>query len=170
MSKRKHATLSRSLVSLILVLQDQRCIYCERQLSMREKHNRDKIPTVDHATPLSMGGEPYGDNVVIACWTCNHMKGPLDEATFRRLRHDQKARKAAVVAACIAASARANTTQNEDRVEMRRLATCSRARLHERLNALVDKRRGDLSVRQWFASLSIPRQTRVQNAFEGIAK
>jgi hypothetical protein len=159
MSRRKNPYISRSLVSLILALQDYRCVYCDRHLSMREKTDRDHMPTVDHATPLSMGGEPLGDNVVIACWTCNHDKGPLDAETFRSLRLDQQACKRAVAAACHAATARAKTKPPEDRAAYLRFAAISRLRLHKRITTLIDERRGDLSIREWFIARSVEAQS-----------
>ena len=114
-----------------------------------KNHKLHDMPTVDHRTPLSMDGEPYGDNVVVACWECNHRKGPLDEATFRALGNDFQARKAAVRAAHNAAERRL-PRKIFDAGEW----VASKQRLWNRINDRIDVMRGDLSIRAWFAGLS----------------
>lgn len=47
-----------------------RCRYCGLDLYAYDTYN-----VLDHVTPLSRGGGPGDDNVVIACRDCNHLKG-----------------------------------------------------------------------------------------------
>jgi hypothetical protein len=136
----------------MMFLQENQCWYCRRQLTMRSAILQE-TPTIDHMTPLTMGGEPFGDNIVVACWRCNHLKGPLDAETFQKTQHDSRARKAAVVAANLAATKRAASRRPETQAEreMRgRIARSSRDRLWKKVYRVIDEQRGDRSIREWF--------------------
>ena len=50
-----------------LDIQDGKCYYCRYPLTMRVN--------IDHAIPVSKGGNNRLENLVIACWTCNKEKG-----------------------------------------------------------------------------------------------
>jgi HNH endonuclease len=156
--KRKNITIPRSLVSLILILQHQCCWYCQRVLSMRGGKRTSQTATIDHKTPLWMGGEPYGDNVCVACWECNHLKGPLDEETFRAVRHNARLRKEALIAAQIAAQACAESRKpntHEEKIERAASIAQSRERLWARVRTRFDELRGDMSLREWFAARAL---------------
>lgn len=47
------------------------CVYCHKKLKYDES-------TLDHVHALVTGGSDHGkENMVLACWNCNHKKGPL---------------------------------------------------------------------------------------------
>lgn len=45
------------------------CWYCLREF------NADLPSTLDHVIPLSQGGTNENENLVLACFTCNQIKG-----------------------------------------------------------------------------------------------
>ncbi len=60
-----------------------RCTYCQRPL----KHRHSECPlafTNDHLVPLSRGGT----KTVPACKTCNHIKGDMMPADWRRYQRE----------------------------------------------------------------------------------
>lgn len=68
----------------------KQCFFCTRPVrgtgSDRTKpHGRTK----DHLVPRWAGGQG-GYNLVSCCQKCNTLKGPLDAATFLRVRHNGK--------------------------------------------------------------------------------
>lgn len=67
-----------------------RCGYCGRPMVDPRAAAKDRESplraTIDHLTPLSAGGRDEPTNRVAACQACNVLKGPLDVATFLRLR------------------------------------------------------------------------------------
>lgn len=62
------------------------CYYCQCYLT-------EKQVTIDHKRPLSRNGAPGGDNVVIACASCNNAKGSLTDEEFFKYRYDPEALK-----------------------------------------------------------------------------
>lgn len=44
------------------------CTYCHREF------NENETPTIDHVIPLALGGTSQLENLVLACWRCNHRK------------------------------------------------------------------------------------------------
>ncbi len=89
---------NRQLVSMLLLRQDGKCFYCDNAIWIHADHGKEthRKATLDHKTPLALGGEPYGDNVVAACRLCNGCKGPLDAETYMRVRNDHAQRKALI--------------------------------------------------------------------------
>ncbi len=63
---------------------DRRCHYCEIKMENVPKHGLPgpKSCTVDHKTPLILGGDDAPENWVLACWQCNNDKGALTEGEF----------------------------------------------------------------------------------------
>lgn len=55
------------------------CFYCSRALNL-------KNATFDHIIPKSHGGKLVYENVVIACFDCNHERGNMDAGEFLRLK------------------------------------------------------------------------------------
>lgn len=48
------------------------CVYCETPISYEDS-------TIDHVMPLVRGGSDFKkENMVLACFSCNHKKGPLE--------------------------------------------------------------------------------------------
>jgi len=66
------------------------CVYCSVKLSPRGGV-RASIPdalTVDHRTPLSVGGAHQRNNLVLCCMACNQLKGTMDVSTFMQFLRD----------------------------------------------------------------------------------
>lgn len=62
----------------------RKCYYCpcETRLPM-EKGSIFDMATRDHVVALSNGGKNTADNIVIACYTCNCLKGSMTEEEYR---------------------------------------------------------------------------------------
>lgn len=52
-----------------------RCVICGDPVSRKNM-------TISHKTPLSKGGNNGIGNLMLACWTCNHMKNNLELEEF----------------------------------------------------------------------------------------
>lgn len=66
--------------------QGGRCYYCTREMVSRHE---TLAPSIDHKTPICMGGAGGVPNIVAACRECNGLKGPLDAETFIAVRLDR---------------------------------------------------------------------------------
>lgn len=64
------------------------CHYCGREVWINHK-NRMLRATGDHLIPLSRGGINEISNVVVACYRCNKIKGPLTDSEFLALRNTE---------------------------------------------------------------------------------
>lgn len=60
---------------------NRRCYYCD-VLTSPDMGHKHKV-TVDHKTPLGLGGADDESNFAICCLACNSAKGSLTEAEFR---------------------------------------------------------------------------------------
>lgn len=66
------------------------CFYCAGAMSFQRRRKGDPftpdLATIEHVSPIALGGSHTWDNVVLACWTCNISKKhtPLDEWAERR--------------------------------------------------------------------------------------
>lgn len=56
-------------------MHDGRCAICGEPVSRKKM-------TVSHRIPLSRGGNNGIGNLMLACWTCNHMKNNLELEEF----------------------------------------------------------------------------------------
>ena len=63
--------------------QGGRCWYCKRHMTM-DRGKRDSV-TVDHRTPIELGGTDTRDNKAAACKDCNEDKGMLKESEYRAM-------------------------------------------------------------------------------------
>lgn len=88
---RRHG--NRQIVSMLMLRQGGCCFYCRKPILIHAEERYRLKATLDHKTPLSMGGEPFGANVVAACYLCNLQKAMLDAETFMVVRHDHAKRK-----------------------------------------------------------------------------
>lgn len=55
---------------------DPRCHYCKIELTYGQA-------TVDHKQPVSKGGTDDEENLVLACYKCNHDKGDQTEEDYK---------------------------------------------------------------------------------------
>lgn len=54
--------------------QGMRCFYCSRMMAFHAKRQANSV-TLDHLVPRCDGGTRERENVVAACYRCNHAKG-----------------------------------------------------------------------------------------------
>lgn len=59
-------------------MHDGRCAICGEPVSRKKM-------TISHKTPLSKGGNNGIENLMLACWTCNHMKNNLNMKEFDQI-------------------------------------------------------------------------------------
>lgn len=71
---------SREWKAALMATGPQPCFYCGLRLT------NAATATVDHKTPISMGGADHQSNYAIACLKCNRGKADMNEAQFRALR------------------------------------------------------------------------------------
>lgn len=65
--------------------QEKRCAWCELGVSYENT-------TIEHLIPRALGGSDHGDNLVVACVTCNQQRGPrmyFGRGIFRRERFER---------------------------------------------------------------------------------
>lgn len=68
------------------------CFYCGHEVQRGKRgQNPQWVATVDHLQPVSRGGENSYENAVIACYSCNKLKGALTLEEFLAVRHDSAA-------------------------------------------------------------------------------
>lgn len=73
-------------VRALCVKQAGRCFYCQLTMDFSLAQPHPRAPTRDHLTPRSRGGKNTRDNVVLACYLCNHQKGDMTLDEFRAFR------------------------------------------------------------------------------------
>lgn len=65
---------------------DPSCYYCERVLRWGvsgDKAGNNNVATLDHIKPYSQGGKFAKENVVVACWSCNQLRGNMPFDRFK---------------------------------------------------------------------------------------
>lgn len=60
-----------------------RCAYCGWEFNL----------TIDHVIPLVRGGDDLFENTVLACYDCNHLKGPLTGDEFMATMNTAECKK-----------------------------------------------------------------------------
>jgi 5-methylcytosine-specific restriction endonuclease McrA len=68
--------------------QDGLCYYCKRPVRLAFKgmpHENPDHATIDHKVPRNLGGTDDVANIVVACWSCNSVKGDMTAEQFTRL-------------------------------------------------------------------------------------
>ncbi len=66
--------------------QHGRCFYCQLTMDFSQVQPHPRAPTRDHLNPRSRGGKNTRENVVLACYLCNHQKGDMTLDEFRAYR------------------------------------------------------------------------------------
>lgn len=55
------------------------CLFCQRDVPLDQPIKQGRVPrnypTLDHKIPLNQGGTWIKSNLVLACFSCNHIKG-----------------------------------------------------------------------------------------------
>ena len=54
---------------------DLRCIYCDKPCRRGGPETAHNKATIDHLTPMYLGGNSKKDNLVLSCYQCNQDKG-----------------------------------------------------------------------------------------------
>lgn len=66
--------------------QENKCFYCMREMTpSTDKSNRRC--TAEHLIPVAHGGKTEIDNIVAACWGCNHKRQISDWLGFLKTKH-----------------------------------------------------------------------------------
>lgn len=65
---------------MLYAAQYQRCYYCKKHIAPPSE------TTLDHKTPLFLGGMSTIDNLCVSCATCNSEKGSMTEAEYISFR------------------------------------------------------------------------------------
>lgn len=63
----------------VLALQENRCLYCNRQFT------GEVSPTKDHLLAIADGGTDWDTNLVMACWRCNCRRSDIPFRTYCKL-------------------------------------------------------------------------------------
>lgn len=75
--------VGRELLRSICNSQHLCCYYCKVPLEVSRLNNKcARRPTFEHIIPLSKGGVDHPDNMVVACYSCNHRRGNVDVDFF----------------------------------------------------------------------------------------
>jgi len=76
-----------------------RCFYCDRPVILMESGATRppsgivdglRIATIDHIVPRAHGGLTKLENIVCACYHCNHQKHDRSAYAFLAFKHQQK--------------------------------------------------------------------------------
>jgi 5-methylcytosine-specific restriction endonuclease McrA len=73
--------ISKSLKLRLLRDSNGRCYYCS---DLFDEENYRKRKTTDHKTPIVKGGNNSFENLCLACFSCNEMKGTKTEKQFQK--------------------------------------------------------------------------------------
>ena len=57
--------------------QDGLCFLCGQLMILESLCREPRTATIDHLVPLCKGGTWRKDNLVLACYKCNHSKGDI---------------------------------------------------------------------------------------------
>lgn len=146
---RRHG--NRQIVSMLLLRQGSKCFYCGKDIFIHAEGRYHRKATLDHKTPLALGGEPFGDNVVAACTMCNAQKSVLDAATFLAVRDDHARRKALIREAQARLAAEPQHLRDANRHRIREQTRDSLVELQISLRGVVQAYRRELhaGVVEW---------------------
>lgn len=71
-------SIPKSVRRRVIERDGMRCRYCNIKVKSRKKGHIGKPPpyslTLDHVTPVSLGGKSTDDNLVVCCYWCNAAK------------------------------------------------------------------------------------------------
>ncbi len=66
----RRPTISAELRQIVAARSDYRCAYC-----LTDEQITGGLFTLDHIIPYSLGGQTTAENLCLACWDCNLIKG-----------------------------------------------------------------------------------------------
>lgn len=137
---------NRQIVSMLLLRQKGRCFYCNIEISVHPGPCSRRKATLDHKIPLAFGGEPFGENVVVACLPCNAAKGNLDAQMFISVRDDNLQRKQLLSEATARLHAMTENERRELRCRVKDQWRESMVRLQISLGPIVREHRRRLNL------------------------
>lgn len=78
--------LGRKLLVCLGESQNWRCCYCgtQTETTFHSGLKDEYKPTFEYVTPTSKGGANHPDNLVMACYRCNRLRGNTDLNAFLR--------------------------------------------------------------------------------------
>lgn len=79
-------------MSIVFPRERGRCWWCQRpvvRMSRRYGPFPANMATLDHIVPRGKGGRDHSDNLVLACYACNHERGPMAADAFLALKQRQ---------------------------------------------------------------------------------
>lgn len=56
------------------VRQERRCFWCSEEIYESVEETHPRRCTADHVRPVSRGGRTHPENIVAACYQCNHTR------------------------------------------------------------------------------------------------
>ncbi len=134
---------NRQVVSMLMLRQGGCCFYCRKPIVIHAEERHPSKATLDHKMPLSKGGQPFGNNVVAACYLCNLQKAMLDADTFMSVRLDHARRKELIREENLLCQARSQWERDETRRQIKETHRESLISLQIELRQVVyDYRRG----------------------------
>lgn len=76
--------LRRAFREKLRAAQNDRCHWCSRVMHFAIDKRASKLyATFDHVTPRCQGGSNALDNLVLACFKCNHRRGSSGDPNYR---------------------------------------------------------------------------------------
>ncbi len=72
------------LFNELIIKQNSRCLYCNKEFHKNFKLTTPLQPTIDHKIPIKKGGKEEKSNYVLACRDCNVIKGNKTIEEFRQ--------------------------------------------------------------------------------------
>lgn len=93
----KHTMARRKKLVKLFNRQDGKCCYCGVECELQEAglirqgkkgKARNKMATLEHIKPQSLGGTDSMRNLLMACHLCNNTRGVLDHDFFMEVRSD----------------------------------------------------------------------------------
>lgn len=89
----KRDTLVRTVLPILYERQKAKCFYCGIETLMSVGLRADWKATLEHIIPKSKGGSDEIDNLVMACFRCNQLRGDGSTRPHKARRHDKTAKR-----------------------------------------------------------------------------
>jgi len=84
--------------SLLAIKQEWRCFWCNQLCKEYKKRPEyTNSPTIEHLIPRSQGGTDVAENLVMACWRCNQLRGSTHRENFATMARELPACSQSVV-------------------------------------------------------------------------
>lgn len=84
MCERKYTASEQKIIDRFKLNNPHVCYYCNKPITV------GNVVTVDHKTPYSLGGTTTEENLVIACYPCNHEKDNMTLEEYQIYKQKQQ--------------------------------------------------------------------------------